>query len=211
MNTKKDDDKSSKVTAPEKVPDASTRKGYKGTRHVTLVSDPPGTGFGLSGVTTKGPKKRSQPVADKPDLVFREVPFLSSLVFTSFDRAIEVDRLHRAIESSKTWGEFGQKIGPKEYKRVRRALRQIDERPADDDAFSSECVPGFCDGDYPPWLAPEMDCYLPTDILKQFGTFESTTLNGSFYKIEIVQREAILEALADAGFTVEERQDLQFW
>jgi hypothetical protein len=168
---------------------------------------------------------------------------MPSLVFTSPDRAIEIDYLRRAIESSKTWGEFRQRIGREEYVRLYKYvffwpdedddldedmdeeepeptpdedddpedIDEEDQEPADDAAFSSGDVPGYFDGDYPPWLAAEMDCYVPTEILQRFATLESSALNGDFYNIDITQREGILKALAEVGFTVEERQDLQFW
>lgn len=179
-------------------------------------------------MSDQNPQKASRPAihgaARKPDLVFREAPHMSSLVFTSLDRAVEVNRLHRAIESSETWGDFRRKIGPDEYARLYEGAfdppdpdedpEEIDEdrlEPADDEPFSSDNVPGYSDGDYPPWLATEINRYLPTDILQRFGRRDSSILNGAFYKIEITQREAILKALTDVGFTVEEREDLKFW
>jgi len=83
--------------------------------------------------------------------------------------------------------------------------------PADDAPFNSSVVPGYCDGDYPPWLAQEMHSHLPTPILQQFAGAESSAINGSFYTINPTHRDAIVKALTDAGFTVEERADLKFW
>jgi len=51
----------------------------------------------------------------KLHLVFRESPDQDSLVFTSPDRAMEIDRLRRAIETSETWGEFRRRIGPEAH------------------------------------------------------------------------------------------------
>jgi len=56
--------------------------------------------------------------APTPVLVFREAPYGSSLVFTAPERAAEIDRLNRVIESSETWGEFRRKIGPEEYAKL---------------------------------------------------------------------------------------------
>jgi hypothetical protein len=36
-------------------------------------------------------------------------------------------------------------------------------------------------------------------------------LNRPFYSIDTKHRDAIVKALADAGITVEERKDLEFW
>jgi hypothetical protein len=51
----------------------------------------------------------------KLHLVYRESPDQDSLVFTSPARAIEIDRLRRAIETSETWGEFRRRIGPEAH------------------------------------------------------------------------------------------------
>jgi hypothetical protein len=90
-------------------------------------------------------------------------------------------------------------------------IPQDEWEPADDAPFLAESVPGFCDGDYPPWLAQEMDRYLPGEILDRFAAEHSSVINGSFYSIDVTHREAVLKALADAGFTVQEREDLVFW
>ncbi len=150
---------------------------------------------------------------------------MSSLVFTSLDRALEIDRLHRAIESSATWGEFRERIGAEEYgalfqnafytpgpdSPVEKDTDEDEREPADDATFSSENVPGYSDGDYPPWLAQEMGRYLPKEILDRYATRGQSSVNGSFYQIEPRHREEIAKDLVKLGYTVEERTDLQFW
>ena len=171
--------------------------------------------------TSRGAKTRK---TTGPVLVYRQAPHADYLVFTSLDRAIEIDRLHRAIETSTIWGEFRKSIGPEEYASLYADYfekpdpdedpEDIDPdtlEPADDAPFDSECVPGFSDGDYPPWLAPEIDLHVPEEILGQFAKRKDTMLNGSYYHIDAENREGIVRALREAGFEVEERQDLKFW
>jgi hypothetical protein len=147
-----------------------------------------------------------------------------TLIFTSIDRAIEIDRLQRAIETSVTWGEFRQRIGRREYAALFRdcfyiphpddAPEDINEaalEPDDRAPFTSDAVPGFCDGDYPPWLAQEMHRHVPREILDQFATQGSSLINGPFWEIDIKHKDAIVKALWRAGFAVEERNDLLFW
>jgi len=149
---------------------------------------------------------------------------MDALVFTSLERALEIDRLHRAISDSKTWGEFRTKIGSAEYARLFEDQfyrpqpdddpEDINEdvlEPKDGDPFTSDAVPGFCDGDYPPWLAQEIGQYVPRNILSQFAERDSSVLNGPLYKIDSKHKEAVVKALTDAGFLVEERKDLEFW
>src|SRR5271165_3429578 len=108
-------------------------------------------------------KAEARSTGRKPVLAFRKAPHTASLVFTSLKRAIENDRLHRGIESSKTWGEFRRAIGPEEYASLYEEVfykpepgekpEDIPEdelEPEDDAPFHSDFVPGFCDGDYPP-------------------------------------------------------------
>jgi hypothetical protein len=139
--------------------------------------------------TAGSPDKRN--AALRPDLVFRESPHDSCLVFALPERAAAVDRIHRAMESA-TSGEFRRKMDPEEYAGLhevmftayRDAQDGVPREPEDDEPFSWESLPGFSDGDYPPWLALELERHLPNVILK---------------------------ALADSGLTVEEREDLVFW
>jgi hypothetical protein len=172
--------------------------------------------------STRPAGRRRRMSERKPHLVFREAPHMDSLVFTSLDRAIEIDRLHRAIQTSETWGEFRKRVGPEEYAALYDFYipepdddpEDIDEselEPADDAPFSSDSVPGYCDGDYPPWLAQEIHKHLPKEILRRFAKYESSVLNGPFYFIDTKHRDALVKELIDAGFTVEERKDLEFW
>lgn len=54
-------------------------------------------------------------------------------------------------------------------------------RPKSADEFSGEMLPGWSDGDFPPWLQPEMSRLIPEPLLERFGKRESTPLNGSFW------------------------------
>jgi hypothetical protein len=58
---------------------------------------------------------RGSQTGRKLHLVYKESQDGDSLVFTSPDRAIEIDRLRRALETSETWGEFRQRIGPEAH------------------------------------------------------------------------------------------------
>lgn len=51
--------------------------------------------------------------------------------------------------------------------------------PADDEPFSGECVPGYCDGDYPLWVAAVQERYVPEDLLRECGTREDSSFSAS--------------------------------
>jgi hypothetical protein len=156
--------------------------------------------------------------ARSPDLVFRESPHDTCLVFALPERAAAVDRIHQAMESA-NWGEFRRKMDPEEYARVLRVmftadtdtLDDVPREPEDYEPFSCDSLPGFSDGDYPPWLALELARHLPGAVLKRFATREFSWVSGFFHRIDVKHRDAILKALADSGLTVEKREDLVFW
>jgi len=174
---------------------------------------------------TKKRRKKGEAAEAAPAmaLFFREVAFghNPALVFAPPDVAEEVDRIHRAIEQSKTWGEFRQRMPARDYAHLyadsfSEDPHAIDDDPdmappADDEAFSGECVPGYCEGDYPLWIASVQQRYVPEDLLREHGTREDSFLNGSFWRVYSPHREAILGALRARGYELTERADLNFW
>ena len=157
----------------------------------------------------------------RPALFFRESPHGDSLVFAPPARAELVDCLHRAISESQTWGEFRRRMPKEEYGDLFADIFSADSNdleeddslrePAGEEKFDAESVPGFTDGDYPPWIAAEQDLYLPPDVLSAFGHSESSVLNGLFWIIDPGKREQLLGALKAKGYGLTEREDLQFW
>jgi hypothetical protein len=140
------------------------------------------------------------------------------LVFAPPKSAMFVDQLHRAIEESKTWGEFRRRLPAGEYEKLFAEVFGTDpdaiakdeyaQEPADDAEFSSDFVPGYCDGDYPPWLATRQHRYLPAEVLREFGRQESSVLNGLFWQLDPAKAELIVTRLRSLGYTVERRDDL---
>jgi hypothetical protein len=160
----------------------------------------------------------------KLHLVYRESEDGISLIFTSPERAVEIDRLRRALETSETWGEFRRRIGPEAHAELFGEdfydpdpdddSEDIDENPLEasaDAPFNIEGVPLYGDGDWPPWLAQEMDKHVPPEILERYSTYEESVFNGPFYTIDPKYRDAIVKELTEVGFTVQEREDLEFW
>ena len=86
-----------------------------------------------------------------------------------------------------------------------------ERRPRSTDAFTSQSVPGYADGDYPPWLQQEMGELLPAELLERFAVREDTWLNGSYWFIPEDNLAAICDALRAQGWKLERAQDLEFY
>ena len=83
--------------------------------------------------------------------------------------------------------------------------------PNDDDWFSGDCVPGYCDGDYPDWLQSKMDYLLPNELLEKYGKLTSTMLNGNYWHIVSTDLPNLLADLDALGYEPVERTDLSFY
>jgi hypothetical protein len=149
----------------------------------------------------------------KPVLYWRVSPANGSLVFADPARAEEVDAIYRAITKSRTWGELEAALPGDEYEWI--VSRAFDEegleRPAPGEPFRSELVPGYCDGDYPPWLQREMADVLPEEVVARFGRREETCINGTVLQIDEEVRPRVVAMLLRAGYELVRREDLMFW
>lgn len=133
-------------------------------------------------------------------------------MFASPERAGLVDRINRALRKSKTWEQFRKAMPRTAYSEVIQLFDQnCEPRPRGSDKFSAESVPGFSDGDYPPWLQAEMDLIEDYAFWQRFGQHRSTMLNGSFWLIPHEKREAVCAALRERGWEVKYAPKLEFW
>ncbi|MBK8907137.1 MAG: hypothetical protein IPM60_04310 [Rhodospirillales bacterium] len=146
----------------------------------------------------------------KPELFYCEVR--GSLVFAERSTAEHVHQIHKAIGSAETWGAFKAALPEGEFDEIAERYDAVDDDlPPDDASFSAGDLPGFCDGDYPPWLQAEMDLVLPRDLIHRFGKRETSFLNGSFYSIDPAHEEPLVRELRSRGYEVTRREDLSFW
>lgn len=145
-------------------------------------------------------------------LVLAVHPANGGLVIAAEARARFVDQIRRALDSSATWKDLQAALPPGEYDRIAEAVAECeDERPRLDQPFDACEVPGVSEGDYPPWLQPEMESILPDEVLRKFGRVESTMLNGSYVHIDPAQRAELTRELERQGFVVIESSDLKFY
>lgn len=146
----------------------------------------------------------------KKSLLYLISPYNNGAVFAEPKRAKLVDRINSAIESSKTWGEFRKAMPPAEYSEIVRKYDEDGEkRPRSGDAFDAEQLPGFSDGDYPPWLQREMETILPRSFFNKFGESVSTS-NGDYWMIPETNLASACAALELLGYHIDEAVDLEF-
>lgn len=58
------------------------------------------------------------------------------------------------------------------------------------------------DGDYPPFLEPEQQKFLPHDFCRKYGTFEISFISGGWYEFPLERIEEMKADLERAGFCV---------
>lgn len=123
---------------------------------------------------------------------------------------VEVARIDQALSHSRTWGEFRAAMEPAEYERPVSLTCDDEERerPAPETPFRAEELPGYCDGDYPPWLQQEVDDVLPWEVIERFAEHEPTCINGWYVRFDPDDLPAITEMLAAMRIDVVVRHDL---
>jgi len=143
-------------------------------------------------------------------------PTNGGLVFASEAAVRESDRMHRALKST-TWGEIRRLLPPDEYRRFEAYMREFTEEngdgwtvPDDTEEFSCEWVPGFSDGDYPPWLQTRESHVLPKSVLHRFGELKSTS-NGGYWHVSPEHAKAIVTELEQRGYQVRHEPKLCFY
>lgn len=144
----------------------------------------------------------------KSRLVCWVSPFNGLAVITSQQRLDQV----KAIHDARTWGDFAE-ADPAAFEEVREAYEgecKNMEMPSPSSPFDVSMVPGFDEGDYPPWLQAEIDQHVPRDILNRYGSPGSTVLNGPFWAVDAKKLDALAEALQRRGYEVTRVDDLPF-
>ena len=129
-------------------------------------------------------------------------------------RALKIARITTAIETAKTWGEFRKLMPRGEYSEVVQDYEENHgSRPKTSDAFESETVPGYCDGDYPPWLQQEMLSLFSDKLreeLEKCGEVEDSFTSGPYLHLDPKALPEIKEILERNGYVLEDGMDLSF-
>ena len=124
-----------------------------------------------------------------------------SLVFILKKRALEFARIHRALEYSKTWGEFQSRVTQRVYDSIIQYFRMDGEPPPEDaESFSSEKVPGYIDGDFPGWPAQEMLTWVPKAIQEEYGSVEPSAFSGPSLELDPEMELEIVSAFQKMSY-----------
>src|SRR5262249_10904775 len=96
------------------------------------------------------------------------------------------------------------------YREIRRHNKDVrDPRELRADApFDYYEMTGVPDGEYPGWPAQEMFGWMPRDIQLDFGSAESSGLNGECLSLRPIDTKAIVERLKQAGHRCRRNQRL---
>jgi hypothetical protein len=168
------------------------------------------TGDGLEEVIAKWLGRiRIDPDCERPtpaELVYRVGPANDGVVFATPERARYVANLHDAF-GSKTWGEFRSRIPAEEWEQLAQGF---DEVPGPDEPFEFEAVPGYCDGDWPPWLQKEIVRVLPPPLVRKYAEASMTLINGVYFHIRQEDLPELLRKLESRGIRATHEPDLQF-
>lgn len=104
-----------------------------------------------------------------------------------------------AILNAQTWGEFAL-LDPGTYAAMGETWEDEGETPPHaEEQFNVSMVPGFDEGDYPPWLQAEMDSCIPVELLHRHGRRGSSVLNGPYWEIPETSMEPLAQDLRAAG------------
>jgi len=128
-----------------------------------------------------------------------------------------VDVITRAIDGASTWGELRQLMPPEEFESLPLWAANGGEYVYADgltpeecreftiaaaDSFDPERMPGYGDGDYPPFLEPEQDRFLPRDFCERYGERADSMVSGSWWEFPVDRFEEMRTELQSLGFSV---------
>lgn len=131
-------------------------------------------------------------------------------IFTSRERGELITKIWVAIRDSKTFGAFFKAIQASEAKRLKELMRSDDGVPNSNEPFDAMKLPGYADGDYPPWLAAEAGHHLPAHLLQNYTLKRDSFLNGPSWIVPSDNLTPLVSELRSLGYEVEERNDLLF-
>jgi len=159
----------------------------------------------IEGMALKGTAKPGKDL----QLVYRPIPHNPEwLVFSSPQRAYHVHCISNAIKTAKTWADFIEQLPAGERESLAQEME--DKEPDASSPFNAEYLPGYSDGDYPPWLQAEMGRHVPATTLEEFGINENSAINGPYWTIPAENEVPLVKKLIELGFTVSRKDEWHF-
>ena len=128
------------------------------------------------------------------------------------ERAILIARIHETLRTAKTWRDLRDALPAQEFSTIAQAVTGREELLAVcyEFPFDPESIPGWVDGDYPPWLQQELESVLPREIISAFAKQVHTAVNGTYWHISEIDRPAVVNSLTKLGFTLDFEPEMPF-
>lgn len=142
------------------------------------------------------------------DLVYRTIPHKPEfIILAPRERAFYVHQIWQAVQQAKTWKQFAAMLPAAEWQSV---IQRMDEKPCEGETFDAEMLPGYSDGDYPPWLQTEVARCLPAIVREEFALKRESCINGLYWEIPAELEVALIKRLRSLGHSVK-REDNWFF
>jgi hypothetical protein len=141
------------------------------------------------------------------DLIYGRAWFHDCLAFAdALTAAEEADEI-TSIAAAPTWRAAAAVACRHVWNPV---ADMVDEDPEGDwdGPFNIFEVASVADGDWPPMVTARALELLPKDILAKFGSIDTTSFNGEYADIPVVEEPKILHALQERGYHVKRDENL---
>ena len=104
--------------------------------------------------------------------------------------------MHHPEEKGLTWRWFSDA-----YPILWRIMQQDFDHDLDE-VFDMSMVPGFDEGDFPPWEISDAECPVPDEICQRYGKLLSSVLNGPYVFFPPEKKQSLFRALRKDGYRV---------
>lgn len=139
-----------------------------------------------------------------------------NLVFIPKEEALEMARLHEALQTATTWGQFRSRAPEDGYRDALERLTENEEKekgeemeePNPEARFDAERIGGFGDGDWPGWPAQQMEYWVPDEVQDRFGSMKPTAISGDFLDLPPENEAEIVAAMERHGYKCLKDEDL---
>ena len=115
--------------------------------------------------------------------------------------------MHHPEESGLTWRWFSETY-PSLWRHMQSYFVDDPESESGieplglDEVFDVRMVPGFDEGDFPPWVISDVECPISEEIRHRYGQRLSSVLNGPYVYFPPEKKQSIFRALRKEGWRI---------
>ena len=122
-------------------------------------------------------------------------------MFLPYEEAVRLARLHEALQTSSTWGEFKAKAPQDAYEETLELLYEGERQEPDPESdFAAEEIPGYEEADWPSWPAQAMLAWVPKSVQERFGCVERSAISGDSLLLPPERESEIVSAMEADGY-----------